>query len=479
MSTMALEHVGFASLKRHLNAALWACVLVLAGSLPVQAEPSARMVELLFDLDRIGAQLDELWPGYRPSLRNYGVYREQRDALLRVSDPPPDGFLTLADPRHGARYVYSNQPPPGMAGPFVVNLELDDVVVTAVRAGSTLATLIHEDFHGFQRQAWGPKPKDFTPDRALATIESAEILAYLKLENALLEKAWRQRDQRQRKTLLDYLALRQARETLQGPEFTRAERWLERIEGSASWIDQQASAALGQTRRARIDAIAANFRGSEQARSPQALMRIRAYASGSTLIEMLKRWSPEPDWKKRIADGAPTLVQLLATALDAGPDELERRAEKQVRGRVFKRALAQARDAIAATRPVLETGDYRWQLVMAVREPENDPLAVTFSVTGGFDSLADDWTLLADVREFRVVSQRFKLHVSGHPVLFRKVEEGDSKWLEVALLLSEPPRTSDGRLRPGRHVLQGAPFEQSGLELTSDASFQAALRPID
>lgn len=99
-------------------------------------------------------ELSQIWPGYDASRRFYGYVDADRYVYLNRSTAAPSKFQPQ---RNG--FWKSHKPYPELNGIFHINAQLaPDLQATVIEAGArknylALTSLIlHEDFHGFQRE---------------------------------------------------------------------------------------------------------------------------------------------------------------------------------------------------------------------------------------------------------------------------------------------------------------------------------------
>ncbi|MEE4295551.1 MAG: hypothetical protein V2J20_02910, partial [Wenzhouxiangella sp.] len=172
------------------------------------------------------------------------MYDPGEGVLLLTSHPQVEGLekvrgRSLGGPAlfYGTRNDFSR------SGGFHIGARIDDLVVTAAHADLGIPVLLHEDFHAFQSESWG-----FQPDVRLHvfnTIDPKSFGDLLNEESNFLLAAWKPSGDARQRLLLDYLAVRAARESQMSEEQVTAERHFEIIEGTATFFDVRASQALG------------------------------------------------------------------------------------------------------------------------------------------------------------------------------------------------------------------------------------------
>ncbi len=459
------------------RALFFALAFVVSGASGEKPDSSA--VELMVELVEAGESLDSIWPDFRPSQRPLGIYREDRDLLLLSSRPPTGAFVPVDDDRLQGRGWYLSDVSARLRGSFVIAVQKGGLEFTAMRDDGDLATLIHENFHLFQRRNWGGEEQ--VSLAGFDAQDSAKFRILLELEDEALIRTWQAPgSERRREHMLDYLALRTLRENVMPDDLVAAERILERREGSARYVDQKALERLGQETTFRgsdnVRAILEHFRGG----AIQTTIRARAYISGDTMAVSLDDWMPGEEWKARMIEGGVYFPDLLAEALDADAGQLEDRAAEVKASARYDRRVRQMERDMESARAAFDFADYQWQLVFQiVYDPEEEDLRAGFTTSGSIQHLEDDWMLIPDPSEYTLSGSNQTLRIQGHPVLSRTREVESGKVREAIVLLTGPPETQEGPMEPGEYELEGKPFDQAGIEFEAGQPTPVSLYPFD
>jgi hypothetical protein len=289
------------------------------------------MIAIAARLAAAGPPLAEIWRGYWPARQPFIIYLPTEGALLVSEAEAPGSFHPLrkpdvADSLEGRAFWHGG----GLADvqrTFVTDYPIGSsktaILVNWAEADGDriIAILLHEQFHVFQRTAFqNPAFSEFVdpsaiPDR-LAFAASAET------ERRILAKAVETDDAGDARRLLqEYFALRRGREAAVAAQANAVERQLERIEGTAKYIDCVGRSMIEGGPERLKTLLAGELRrplAGQRGGFQMNWFRLRSYGTGAALTYLVSRLD-RGDWRARIESGASPVVLLEALVRGSAP----------------------------------------------------------------------------------------------------------------------------------------------------------------
>jgi hypothetical protein len=257
-------------------------------------------------------RLANLWPGYWPPEQAFVIYVPGQGALLVSTGEKPDSFHPLTDPaipdRLKKRVSWHDGDLPDVRRPFVTGYPIGAgktaILVDATKLGEEhIATLLlHEQFHAYQKDAFKRYAFAQFVD-PLAIKDRPGFAATAETERRILAKALRSEKPKARRRLLQqYFALRRERESAMPAEAVRVERGLERVEGTAHYVDLAGLALLNGRPEGVRPLLADRLQkpiASENGAFVTQWFRSRSYATGAAITYFISLLDPG-DWRFKI-----------------------------------------------------------------------------------------------------------------------------------------------------------------------------------
>ena len=407
--------------------------------------------------------LSELWPGYWPSgqpfiLHHPGVGWVEGGGLSPGGLRFQAGSLPNADAGYELDYL-SGLP--------------DTVVLRIESANDDLDTLFHEQFHDFQKDAFGWEGFGASEFVDLPASDRPAFAATAELERRILIEALEASDLDQRRTLAaTYIALRRDRINGLPQAIDDAEGHREWVEGTANYVGAQAAALIADRDDIAIrDRIVTQLSQDLIAPSTDFVsswFRLRAYGVGAAQAWLLDSF--EVDWRSKVEGGhrldqvleqtvgrANGLEMQVARARHDYPNlaiSIARRLENTSRD--FDDAdtfLAQASRSL-----VIET------LVSIERAGEIE----TSFQSKGMTPLGPSLTALPDVAYFIAIGPGFRVHIRDLSLLTEtasRVETDQIMMRQTVLLDDFSTLTPLSALAPGKHTLADLSVATAGVTM--------------
>lgn len=301
------------------------------------------MVAIAARLVDAAPRLAQIWPGYWPAGQPFAIYLPGDGALLISTGERPDSYQPLQSSEAAnslkGRAFWHRGSLPEVQRPFVTDYPIGSgrtaILVKAAEADPDriVATLLHEQFHVYQAKAFKGYAFDQFVD-PLTIKDRVAFAAYAETERRILAKALGTEDPSGRRGLLQqYLALRREREAAMPAPVVGVERNLERVEGTAKYVDAAGQAAIaGGGARLKTLLVAELQRplASKAGAFEMNWFRWRSYGTGAAITYFVSQLD-KGDWRTRIKGGAmpdallESLVQMPAPAEAAA---LARRAKE-------------------------------------------------------------------------------------------------------------------------------------------------------
>ena len=429
---------------------------------------------------------EDVWPGYWPDDQPFILYDVEEDLVLLVADGTrPSGFLPFRDQDlpselQGRLYLHRGILP-GLEAGFHVDYRVGDVAATAVQwrgdIESTLATLFHEEFHGYQSREFVSISTDYYVEPSV--IAAPEYRAMAEVERRMLLSALKQPAGRLPELLRHYLAVRWVRAHSVPDSVRVKEQQTERAEGSANLVGY-AAAALATDKpnlpeenvRLQLERPIKEYPGG----LPEQLLRWRLYGTGAAIGIVLDRLG-ESGWRERLQEGA-TFDELLARAVDFRPSEAPSIAPQALMTYEFEEVMADIATSAPTSEDVQSEADF-FALTPAVLtidfpvsvENGSSDMDMNMDMAGGFTQLEKD---LLYVPTPDVVTLQFpyaSLVLREHPVLLDLRNSGDLGELRIrvsAALQAIPAAGSDRAIPQGTSRFEQLTIQANGVELQVD-----------
>lgn len=455
--------------------------LVLVSSL-VQADDVAVARDLaseLLPLLERAERADDLWAAYKPSQRALGVYRPGQGVLVRYcADVVPPGWLPLSEllsrPELGSCALFRSDVDGLGEAKFYVERDLGAFSASLIREGESLAMLIHEDFHGFQRK-WADREAGSTLRRLDESGDSAVLRASLQRESELLNAALDEADSYAARELLGrWLALRLARDTTQPERFVEVSQQNEVLEGTAMWVGEKAEMHLLDAKDYRRQLSQMQQELSASPRSLSNLMLFSYYAHGGMLTSLLARVSDNSLWQRRLVEGEsfPTLISDLLGLDDAQLMEL---ADEERTSQAWRRAERSHSDSLANFQREQQRSATTFAWVIEFHIPvENLTEAVRASLNISFssDSASQDEEnrlIIQHAESFQFALAETVIDVNGQPVIVDLLNEQDNRSHHLIAVPLHRPLNSMYLTTDGSFVeLSQFTDQRAGIELRSE-----------
>lgn len=472
--------IGKAFCRAAITAVLLACVPGAGAAAPAEAvrpEPAGKKQQMLSAAARIraaSAELSRLWPGYWPEDQAFIIQAPGEGALLVSSAPAPAGFgplpgTELPPPLQGLAWFRPGTLP-GSARPFTMDYPIGQargamLVNFSGDVPQVIGTIVHEQFHAFQRSAFRPGRSGQFVD-PLAIKDRISFAAAAETEQRVLAAALRSSSERERRAhLRTYFALRREREASLPPAVAAVERGFERSEGSAEYVERLAHAKFfGEGEATLPKLLAERLERPFQPGVPYMtqLFRRRGYGVGSALIWFVARYAAK-DWRSRIeAGGAPDelLEERIGRPEPAEAARLARQGRADFGYEARRAALAPA--IRAAEKSEIKSIDEF--LALAPFRLAVDAAALAKDARPGFSAqnmtpLTPSVMALPLAQLFSISGPKLSLVVRDRAVLM------EAQTQRYSILLPELPQVG-GRLLPvGEHKMDELDLRAPGVEL--------------
>lgn len=420
------------------------------------------------------SELSRLWPGYWREGQGFIIQIAGEGALLVTSGAPPAGFETIGQaglpPALKGRAYFHKGILPDTARPFTIGYPLGEgrtgvlLNVQGRTAEQIVGTILHEQFHGYQSEAFKNRTGGQFVD-PLAIKDRVAFAASAEVEQHVLAAALAAPSELERRALLrSYFALRREREGTMPAAAIAVERGFEKSEGTALYIERLAQARLGAGGDPALAALLKErleFKFNPNTPFVTQWFRQRGYGTGAALTYLISRYGPE-NWRASIEAGA-NLDELLEKAIGkTGPDASRLAAEARERFgyEARRRALepgirAAEKSEIKSVEEFLALAPYRLVL---------DASAFDGRIESGFSAqnmtpLTPTTMALALAGLFSATAPGLSLTARERPVLMEGAEK------RYTLLLQAPVEVSGPSLAPGEHRLERLAIDAGGVAL--------------
>jgi len=311
------------------------CAIAHPGGEPIVAEEGVQpLLDAGTRLVLASPRLSTVWPGFWPPRQPFGIANPGK-VLLVVMDVAPESPFTALPPHtlpkvlRGRSYV-AHGVIRGIGSTDGIGFDLQkeiagtELTIVPMREEprATIEFLVHESFHTYQlRRFVNATRADESFDRASASRPEFNSLA--ELERRLLASALDAvgRDSMEQ-ALRSYLAVRCRRYASTAESVIGEELHLERIEGSAYYVELIAAGMDDHQRLRPIDEMVREHLTTEvDIPDVRWMIRVRVYGTGAAIGLVLERLNVT-DWKERLQEGA-TFYELLTQTVPLRPGEAE------------------------------------------------------------------------------------------------------------------------------------------------------------
>ncbi len=357
--------------------------------------------------------LSRVWPGFWPEGQPFIIHHPGTGAVF-AGDAAPAGLEFRPGALPGAGSSYELDYPSGV--PNTVALKYDGVL-------AELATLFHEQFHDYQRDAFrwiGGGHEEFV-DLSLIP-DLAGFAAAAEIERRVLAEALGARRREDRRRLAArYLALRAHRLAALDPAVAAAEAHREWSEGTAEYVGLRGAAIIaGQPAGARAQIVEGLRRDLNEGSGGFSInwFRWRAYSVGAALAWLLDDLGA--DWRGDIQAGA-RLDARLAQALGAHQAAsdvaaLLRRYGYDDLRLEMAHMLELAPRAPSSREEFLASAPLKLSIHLTIPPPRASELKMSFKANG-MTPLPEEALALTDVEYLIVQLGEVDLRVSDRSVL--------------------------------------------------------------
>ncbi|MCC5878295.1 MAG: hypothetical protein JJU03_00150 [Idiomarina sp.] len=465
--------------------AIFLSLLILTACASTAQQPAEEIYQ-----QRQGLQ--QIWQGYDPVARGVGYYQANDGHVILTLDTTsaPANFSQLSP-----GVWRSNEPFPHLRQNFYINTPLHDTTATLVRfpreSRSPFITLVHEDFHGYQRDNFANDFVTSTLSRFdTGSLALSTLVAALKVERALLSAALDAKDAAIREqALFQYAGLRLWREAQLPEESVTVERRIETSEGTANWVGYRGEQQLqGYSDNTFTNKLLTdlgidyeNVSGSLSVR----LMTARVYSTGAALSEVLTQ-TTEHQWQVLVEQESATLFNTLLNAFQWPQDALQEAGARIGQSEAFTQAEGRASriswpDSDDSTLNRIER-DHNWKLTFYL--PPSSSSAGFTATSGTVTPLNDDIILLNPVSQFDIESDALSLEIRNLTLVYRwggdKNAENEDldpvplivylNRIDSSLLCADEQTLCEGRIDS---------ISQSGLTIRSEMPLRYQLERLD
>lgn len=428
-------------------------------------------------------QLTQIWSGYNASQRFYGYIDDNNHIYLNRDTPSPTQFVPLNNGLWRSR-----QPYPELNGVFHINAQLtQQVSATIVEQGARrnylalTSLMLHEDFHGFQRETFINNDADTLAYAEIGSIPAHEIFAAVRFERRLLQSIISNFDNptKRDELIAAYVAHRQTRDAILPTSFAVTENAIERSEGTATWFEMHAMQQLGF-----IDGVESLIYRRLQNSSEEVgddlstrLFSQRLYGTGAAICEILQRLQI-PNWQTRVA-AAEAPFALLQQYYPLSTAQAVEQTKVLQTSAAFREELINAQrfdipeSALAQFSKI--AANYIYEVTFSLDAEADSPFDYSFAARR-IVSLPNG-LLLPRVDRFNASAGNLQINISEQNVLLLKPsDEGSQRLHRYAFTLFTDHVYLDGaELGPGAYTIDTQQLRVLGVELIGDAQLELVI----
>lgn len=433
---------------------------------------------------RASKQLSQVWPGYWPEDQAFIINVGGMGALLISPGPKPASFKPISSselpPEIKGKAFFHEGVLSGAQRPFVTDFPIGEgksaMLVNAQDrdAAKTMALMLHEQFHAYQRTAFKGREKQFVDP--LAVKDRVAFATTADMERNILVEALNAKAAGERQKLLQqYFAVRRERERTVSPDVVKVEQDFERSEGTASYAEKASLVAVSGDELGLKRLLVKQLNEKLDAKGAYAStwFRGRSYSTGAALTYLISQHDAGA-WRAKIESGA-KLDALLESLVGVVPARRAAGLAKAARTRFGYEARRRELEPIIRVAEKAELKSVAEFLALDAYQVVFDPGAAGAGAKSGFSArnmtnLGPTTTALPRAMVFNVAGSSFSLTVRDRPVLL--------ELRRVTVLLPGPPQTGGpGTLSPGEHHLEKLRVFATGYELKVDTPVTVQVEP--
>jgi len=439
-------------------------------SSPSAASSTSALVQLTLDASTSLVR-DPVWPGYAVLAQPVLLHDPHagRSWLVAHPAPPPDFALVQAGP---PSVFMKDGAIPELQSEYYTDVPIGGRPVFALVEASgadpirAIGVLVHERFHVHQKAHFARERYD-----ERYPVRDAENLALATLEQRALAEALRPTaGVGTPRAAAMFVAIRTLRNRRLGDGLRHVEDGLERIEGTADYVEQRTLARLTSAE------PAGSTWGEEDVRhrldlplDQDRLTRSRYYETGSAQAFLLDRAGPS-DWKQRLESGT-SLRELTAGAFPIPPGEVEALVEAAKSALLgYGRLVAECRDQLrraaaeqdAAIHAFASTPGYE----VRISQPPADTYSANFTAVGPHYDLPDGATLYPRMALLDIRRGDFRLEVRDRPMIDQGIAYKFHVSRKALLLLDDTALP----LKPVERPFHSLALADAGVQLSATVS---------
>lgn len=442
-------------------------------------------------LDRIHdkkAQLSQVWMGYDAEQRRIGFIDSEKFIYLKAHELPNNGFDEVEKELWKSEKAYAQ-----FNGLFHINAQITpEIRATIVEAGARKnylalsALILHEDFHGFQRDHFVDHRSDTLAYADIGEIPPYEVFAAVRFERRLLQSILERFDETdvRNELITSYVAHRNVRNQLMPKSFSINENAIERSEGTATWFEFYAMKAVGFLDDV-VPVLIRRLQSSSEERGGDLSARLysqRLYGTGAAISEIAHRLNI-PDWQQAI--------ELGKSPFDILNEHYAVSSEKALQTyQVLQTSQAYRNELIVSKRfevpiaPLQRLKDiadeYAFKVTFELDNTSSDEFDYGFSAKQ-LVSLPEG-LLLPNIHRFNASSDNVRISVEGENVLLHKTGNQSS---EVGVnrstfaLFVNTIKIHDKPLSLGSYSARAEDIEVIGCHFEGDATIRITVDKAD
>lgn len=362
------------------------------------------------------AHFAAIWPRFWSEKTPFITYSFDGQAVLYTTEEPSAGYKQIAE----NYYYYPERLPHLSDSSFHIQYPLlNDRNATAIRLSDDKTahadhrdTLLHEAFHGYQRDAFADRGRNEFLDPKY--LDETSHRAMLALQFALAQQAHSSRDL---DDIRAWLSVRVALNEVIATEIAEYLGDIERTEGTAHWVGIRSSYA--EDYRNNMDSFFENFaRHFETTHA----VRTSAYITGALFIDLVNDFSAENvDWRHAIEQGT-TPFELAVQTFSISTEEALGNLNEILTQANFSEYMSRAQTAQAEVTTLADIeASHPYRLDITINLPMTDgnmELPMFFSGGDeGFHQLEVNLILLPHAETFQLTLGNIAIDVRNAPVL--------------------------------------------------------------
>ncbi|PTB86011.1 hypothetical protein C9940_04145 [Pseudidiomarina aestuarii] len=414
------------------------------------------------------AELDNVWPGYRVSERGFGIIDYQSRIILLGDVPEHPDFRKQENGLSVSTDTY-----PDLVSSYYIERDVlpnyrATLVNSSVSANTRMSFLFHEDFHGYQDEAFVGEMAATLAYADIGSMDIVNLLAAIQFEKALLTETIANLETDALEYLGLYIALRQWREKQLPQSFISTEQSIERKEGSALWLEAQVEEILSPPKTV-SGSIIKKLNLSTGAINDDLSARLfsqRLYGTGAALLQVLDQFTERRSWQTELEDGSAPFT-LVKEIMDLSPEEEHKLTKLVLESPEFERLKTRVRAQGIPTstrqRVAAVVEDYPYTLELCVPLITDTPKE-EFQMTFSFSNLITlpNGVLIPRVNRVELNTKLHRFVISNAPMfLFTEQivdKSGNPHGCFQVLLENKPFELGDGSMIPTEIPIIGEYF---------------------